>query len=529
MKNNYDIICESLDESELDSLMQLPDGLLAKLKDGKHLLENGALRPPMVEFIKAEIAATPYKLRMTFDRIMRFLGDAKAQGADHSTGAGVVEAFKAKFKPEPPRPPKPAIFADSKMAWPPQMKQDAAKILSQELFRSFFSMLTPKRRKRLVEFLVKRKLCDKEALEELRKKIDDGVERDERSIETLLSMVEKGGLDEFKWLHQMLFDFFNGIMDEEDSKEALQQGDKAGVGAMPPPAGNPVQMPDAEPAAKQPVEAPATKTAVAQTESSLASESAKLRDELAAQSNLALQRENALTAESAKLRNELATQKELAAQREKGLMIEIAELRNGLAAQKEILALKMEAESERLKGEHLRELEGVKSERRMLEAERDRIVENHVRKSKLTAHAFETFLDTLPKRYSANGYVMLRSIVNEWDGSVESIQAKERKYAPDTEGKPARKSIWDSIRAALWLALALFALALAAYCGFQASLSHAKPTAEIPSQTNSSLAENLDSLSKAFNAIKPSGNDGKTSPDAQTPELQNPKQEDAAK
>lgn len=138
--------------------------------------------------------------------------------------------------------------------------------------------------------------------------------------------------------------------------------------------------------------------------------------------------------------------------RQPSLEIENAKLKNELAAKEELYALKMEAEKAKLI-----------AEKQALENEIAKIVENCDRKLKLSAHAFETFLGTLPRRYSAPGYVMLRSIVNEWDGDLQSVQAKESKYSLKPEVGTAWKGFWNTLKSRWWV-IAILVILLAVIC-----------------------------------------------------------------
>ena len=150
-----------------------------------------------------------------------------------------------------------------------------------------------------------------------------------------------------------------------------------------------------------------------------------------------------------------------------GLEIEMLKLRNELATKEERFALKMEAEKQ-----------FASQQRQALENELEKLAENCDRKLKLSAHAFETFLDTLPRKHSASGYLMLRSIVNEWDGDLHSVQAKERKYSQGNEAESAGKGFGKSIKSAWWI-IAILLLLFTAIC-FDAVLltKQAKTAAE---------------------------------------------------
>ena len=305
--------------------------------------------------------------------------------------------------------------------------------------------------------MAEKELCDDEIVEELRKRIDDKIEKDERKIEALLAQVEKGGMNCFLWLHGMLFNFFNGILEAEEKRDELNEElDKERKLRAETTTGPPqVQTAPIEPQ-KEP-----SKTEQPDIE-------------------------------------------------EKRLEFENEKLRNELGIKDRILELKLEAERAKFTSEYERQISSLKAERQTLENGSAKLAEEFARRSKLSAHAFETFLDTLPRKYSATGYVMLRSIVDEWDGDLQSIQTKERKYTLPMEPELPQKENPNIGRIPLWIAIALLFLALgvAIYLGTRPRPVQTVQTVESYSPSDlSRLAglrlETIEDLNHAYDTLKP--------------------------
>ena len=486
MKSDYDSIREALGETERLVLMQLPPNLLAPFNVGEQLLaSNPDLLSAVAGFFSSTVNKMPCTGRQAIVRITSFLNDAKTHDGGYCGSKDIVNDFKEKFKMSQTSQSETESKAQPAVETPrpqnPQLAQAAKKILQQMLFRSFFAMLTPKRRERLAGFLEEHKLCDEPLSEELHGRIDDEVERDETKIEALLLQVEKGGLNAFIWLHEILFQFFNGIMEAEERNEELNEKlDKE-------------RKLRAEAATGPPK--PQEAVAAVQAESSIMPEL-----------NIEIER----------------------------LKVEAAKLKGELAAKDEILALKMEAERAKLTSEYERQLSTLKAERQTLENDAAKLAGEFARKSKLSAHAFETFLNTLPKKYSTPGYTMLRSIVNEWDGDLQSIQAKERKYASNAEERPARKSAWDTIKSFWWIALLLLVLAVGAYGGGMLRKNQENSAVEPRAQRDLRRLEGvkLDTcadISRAIDVLKNPTHDETGFLLERTQELMNVKTEEAPK
>ena len=460
MKCDYDRICEALDEDERATFAQVPAEIWAPLNDGEQCLDsNDALLSALVGFLKTDIVSAPYKLRQTAERIVHFICDAKKKGNEYFSSVDNLNRFKSKFKVKLAKQPEKERNAEmAPKANDPQDKKltpEAEKILRQSLFRSFYSMLTPKHRGRLASFMEEQKLCDEPLSLELRERINDEVVHDEANVETLLIQVEKGGLNCFLWLHGMLFEFFNGIMDAEERNEELnrqidrERKQRAETATGPPQ----IQIPV--------VTAPAGEANPAQPEPN---------------------REN--------------------------LELEVAKLKSELAAKEELISLKMEAEKSKLISEYERQITSLKLERQAFETECLKIAEDKLRWTKQACFFFEAFLDTLPLRYSKNGYTQLKSLLNEAESNLEAVQAKERKYASAIKEKPAQDDIRSPIKTAMWIAIALLAMILAAYSGFLANQKLASHEAETHSKgaisrLDGMRLDSMEDIGRAYDALKP--------------------------
>lgn len=454
MKMDYEKILESLNENKRNVMAQVPEALAATFNEGEQMLEaNEEFASAVVEFLSANIVATPHMIRQAVERLARFFVNAKLLGHAYFVSVAVVDDFKAKFKKAPP----PQFNAQAAKPDDGQPGHDAVIILRQSLFRNFFAMLPSNRRERLIRFMEERDLCDDILAKELRTRINDKIDRDERKTEAFMRQVEKGGMNCFLWLHQMIFDFLNGIMEAEERNDEM----KARF--------------DAE--RKQRSE---SKTGPPQ-----------------AQAPSAEAQKAALEMEQLKNEN-------------KRLELEVGNLQNSLRTRDEFLAIKLEAEQAKFTAGYEQRISSLTAEKLAAENSAGKLAEEFVRKSKFSAHAFESFLDTLPKRYSASGYVMLRSIVNEWDGDLQSIQAKEQKYAPNLEPELPQKESPGIGRILVWIVIALMLLALAADIYLK---MRQRPIQ--PAQTRESYApidlsrlagldlSTMEALDKAYDTLKP--------------------------
>lgn len=408
MKNDYECICGILGKESMTPSNPMPPDIEADFDEGEQILEsNGELRSAIASFLSSGDAATPLRLKNSLKRIAKFLKTAKARGKDHCAGSAVVETFNAQFKQESAARPddkqEGKAVANSMEERHPEIVAAAQNIIPQMLFMRFFLMLSPKQRKRLIEFMEDHDLCDDKKAEELRGKIDDKIVEDAKQVNGLEKQVDKGRMDCFDWLQRALFDFFNGITELEVQNQELN---------------------------------------------------ASLEEE---------RKRKAATPRGPQEPASQSTEKPEPKPSKDSLEIEVAKLRNELAAKEDNCALKMEAEKAKLIAEYEGQASSLKASNQLLENEMAKTVENCDRKLKLSAHVFETFLGTLPRRYSAPGYVMLRSIVNEWDGDLQSIQAKESKYAPKTEASTSGKSFWNALKARWWI-IAILVIILVAIC-----------------------------------------------------------------
>ncbi len=447
--NDLECVRAALGETDRIAFAAVPEPFLAKLNSGEQFMAaNKAMLDAVAKKLSQAIRKYPMRLEKTALSIVAFVEAAKAKGPDYLAGQGIADDFAAKFNlnAEDSKSQKAQIEnmendekEDSPMDAVSKLSPELQRILPQMLFRSFFSMIGERQRGRLVAFMEEHGLCDDALVEELKGRIGDEKVKDEFKIEALLKKVEEGGMDGFRWLHGMLFEFFNGIMEAEDRRQETVRQLKEECKRH---AETPLDVAgDAkpEPVVKAPVEA-----------------------------------SNDVKPEP--LRGNLE--------------IENAKLRNELAAKEELFTLKMEAEKAKLIAEYGIPASSLKAERQSLENEMGKLAENCDRKLKLSAHAFETFLDTLPRRYSAPGYVMLRSIVNEWDGDLQSVQTKERKYAQKPEGETPPKGFWKTLKSHWW-SIAILLLLFAAICADAIMrMKQAKAAAEARAATRSeSVAE----------------------------------------
>jgi hypothetical protein len=408
MKNDYGCICEILGKGAMAPSNPTPPDIKANFDEGDQILEsNDALRSAIAYFLSSGDVAAPLRIKNSLKRIAKFLKAAKARGKEHCVDPAIVEEFKSQFEKE--AEDQSEVETEVKPVENPmeerhpQIAEAARAIIPQTLFMRFFSMLSPEQRKRLIEFMEDHDLCDDEKAEELHGKINDEVVKDATRMDGLQGQIDKGRMDCFDWLQWMLFDFFNGIMEAEKRSNELN--------------------------------------------ARLEEERKRKTEEPRAPPESVLQ----------------TTEKPEPEQRQGALEIENAKLRNELAAKEENSALKMEAEKAKLIAEYGNQASSLKAANQALENEMVKIVENCDRKLKLSAHAFETFLGTLPRRYSAPGYVMLRSIVNEWDGDLQSVQTKERKYSLKAEAGTTGKYFWKMPKS-LWWIIAILLTLLATIC-----------------------------------------------------------------
>lgn len=458
MKMDYEKILESLNENKRLVMAQIPEDLAAKFNDGEQMLEtNEEFASAVGEFLSASIVATPHMVRQTVERLARFFANAKLLGKAYFASMAVVDDFNAKFK----KASSPQFNAQTAQGAQKQddgqPAHDAVIILRQALFRNFFAMLPPNRRERLIRFMEERDLCDEVLAKELRTRINDKIDRDERKTEAFMRQVEKGGMNCFLWLHQMIFDFLNGIMESEERNDEMKARFDAEL--------------------KQRSE---SKTGPPQVQASSV-EAQKY------------------SLEMEQLKNE-----------NKRLELEVGNLQNSLRTRDEFLAVKLEAEQAKFTASYEQRISSLTAEKLAVENSCAKLAEEFARKSKFSAHAFESFLDTLPKRYAASGYVMLRSIVNEWDGDLQSIQAKERKYASNLEPEPPQKESSDIGKILIWIVIALLSLALVADIYFrtrQRPIQSAQTTESYAPIDLSRLAgldlSTMEALDKAYDTLKP--------------------------
>ena len=136
----------------------------------------------------------------------------------------------------------------------------------------------------------------------------------------------------------------------------------------------------------------------------------------------------------------------------KALKTEAAELQNKLRSKEESFAMKLDAERRNLS-----------IEKQFFESESSRLKDDFSRRLKLHAHAFATFLDTLPQNHAAAGYGMLQSIINEWDGDLASVQERAKRFAAkpreEQESKADSSPGQEATQKWSWLPLAGAALA----------------------------------------------------------------------
>lgn len=458
MKTDYEIIIGSLNDNMRAAFSQFPDSIFAPLNEGPQLLEsNEALSCAVAEFLPASIKAAPYMVRQTAERLVKFFVNAKELGRDYFVSSAAADDFKAKFKVGLDAQPDAQPANEAQRKKDKALSREALLILRQLLFRSFFSMLTPNRRERLIKFMEKNELCDETISEELHARINDAVDRDERKIEGLLLQVEKGGMNCFLWLHQMLFDFFNGIMSAEEKSEEL----------------------DAKLAEER---------------------KRKIKTAPLAQS---------LQNPPEEQPKDMSRIRELELENNK-LSLEIQRHDDELRRKDEMLALKLEAQQAKFGADYEKQISALKTQNQAFEEASARLADESARKAKLSAHAFETFLETLPQKYSAPGYAMLRSIVNEWDGDLQSVQNKERKYAFPAEMKLPRKEGSNLGKTFMWIAIiaGFLASGVAIYLWAQQRRIQLTQTvgAYAPvdlSRLASLKLETLEDLNQAFDTLKP--------------------------
>ncbi len=224
MKSVYECIHERLEEKPRTILEGLPSELKEKLNGIElHMGDDEKLRSSAIDFIAGDIKSTPQRARQTIDRICEFFM-ASYQGLPPES---ILEKFKAKFKTKGDKGAEPKDKLNESKTneekQVPPIKENAKKIEQQMLFRNFYTALDPKNRERLVDFIVKQKLCDAGLEPELRERIKDGRTADEKEIETFFTQVMKGGLDDFTWMHQMLLALFTSVVSSQDSLVELQR------------------------------------------------------------------------------------------------------------------------------------------------------------------------------------------------------------------------------------------------------------------------------------------------------------------
>jgi hypothetical protein len=180
----------------------------------------------------------------------------------------------------------------------------------------------------------------------------------------------------------------------------------------------------------------------------------------------------------------------------------------------ELLAAKLETERAKFMSESERQISSLKAEKQALENSAARLAEEFARRAKLSAHVFETFLDTLPPNYAVPGYGMLKSIVNEWDGDLQSVQEKGRKYAPlpkvempqNWRSNTGKLFMWIAIIAVFILFAAISAIAIRLW--MQQQVFHPAQTAESHAPADlGRLAklklETLEDINHAYDTLKP--------------------------
>lgn len=462
MKTAYDLIFEVLDGKGREGLAQVPTETIAEFNTADQALEsNDAMRSAVVEFLVADITATPHRARQTIERVNRFLEATKSNAA----GEKIVDDFKAKFKvkaaDDNEEEPDSQIAKETAGKQSPQMIRDAKRITQQILFRSFFSMLAPEKRERLIEYIKERNLSDDELEKELRSRINDKEERDERKIAALFVQIKKGGMDCFLWLHQMLFEFFSSaLVAEEKLDELKRKFDSERKLKTETPTGSPQ------------VQTPTPEKRNEDTEIDL------LKREMAN-----LKAENRLLNDSKGMREEL-------------------------------LAAKLETERAKFVSESERQISSLKTEKQALENSTARLADEFARRAKLSAHVFETFLDTLPPNYAAPGYGMLKSIVNEWDGDLQSVQEKGRKYTPSPKVEMSQNWRSNTSKVFMWISIIVVLILCASASTFaihlwmQQRLVRPAQTAESHASADlSRLAklklETLEDINHAYDTLKP--------------------------
>jgi len=436
MTCDLEIIRSRLSEKERLAFEKIPAVFLASLNEGDQILEsNLALQNAIMQKLSQAIEKYPMRLENTALRIFEYLNTAKAKGAAYTSSTKITEDFNVEFRLDCQKSKQTSASTEKSktnemeitMKSESKREQNIGRILSQLLFRSFFFMLTPHRRKRLIDLMVSQSLCDPPLVEELNERINEEVLQDEEAIEAVLVQIEKGGLASFRWLHDMLFDYFNKIMEYEDReaerKQHLEEQTKK------------QEKPAAVEAAKNP-----TQNGIAKN----------LEAVLACAQNELVSKRDELNAKNTVLQAELKAKEELFT----------------LRLEKEKMARAFE-----------KEIEALKSDRRTFETEHNRLIQHYTQRLKLAAHTFESFLDTLPRKYSSPGYTMLRSIINEAEDKLESIQAKEQKYAPISELSHTGKSTSNRHRSSFWFILGLLVLALAGYGAYRFYPNQAKEAA----------------------------------------------------
>lgn len=487
MKADYDFVMDSLSLIQQDVINSFKPNPLASLKEGPPVFEaNRKLGDAAIEFIGECILNAPFVARPTIERLAHAIDNIKKAGQDYIASDAALTEFNKQFSIEILRESKAKTKQKAESGAQSQLESDAIIITRQSLFLSFFKMLQPKLRRRLIKMLEDQRLCDKEILEELQTRIDEKVEDDKLKVEALLHQVENGGMDCFLWLHGMLFNFFNKVMElEEKNAELNAQLDaekklRAEMQTGPP---KPSVTPSAAPAKSE-------------RECELERENASLKKAQADTEN--------------RFALNLQAQQSKAEEEKTKLTSEIERQKFELSAKDEAFTLKMDAAQAKSGAGYEAKISALEARRKALEDERERYAEEVGRKAKVTAHAFEMFLDGLPRKYAVAGYVMLKSIVNEWD-DVQSIQEKDLKYSSSCVGKSNAQDLSTGAKIAFCILAAIAVLGAGA-----AAYSHFGTRNAFPVQAATpGVATNLDrlagmklntmeDLNAAYDKLKPS-------------------------